>query len=678
MTSHGFDTARVALGAAGLAAIVVVLALGARSVRRRWLRRTSGVEAALADSIIATSALVLVAELLGTLHQLKPVPLVVGCIVAGGLCWVLGQGGSADARPPAPVLPADGEWRRGAGMVAVATVAITAGQWIDRIVGVLRHGITSHDSVAYHLPFAARFAQTGRTTGIYFARPEFPDAFHHAGAELLHAIGMVMLRTDLLSVFLNLGFVAMALAGAWVIGERWGNGPLAVVATCLLLATPVMGVHHAGTASNDVVALAFLLAAGAFVAPRHGEIAPAVVAGLAAGLALGTKLTAAIPAAVLVIGIAFVTSKQQRARAFLGALAAAAVTGSYWMVRNFVATGSPVPAVNLPLLPRYHYSIVEAQGYTVAHYLSKPGIVRRFYVPGLRVDFGPVWWFSIAVIGAALVVALVQGDRRARILTAAAAAGGAYYLVMPTGAMGPLNHPRLFGSNVRYVIPALAIGIVAIAGAAASRRLVGRVALVVLTVAFVASQLARAPLPAWPASGRVFGVVAAALVVIAFAVVQRQASLSLGRPVAFGAAVLVVLLAIAGIAGVGNRFERNRYRREPIAAWANRLHHVRIGVSGVGGQYFEYGADLTNHIEYVGKRVGRGEFRAPVNCTDWRRIIRARRFDYLVVVSPDPFVKSVHAVEWLQHDPAAKRLPVRGHDSVYRLDGRVPDPGCGS
>ncbi len=80
---------RYLLGVAELALLVGFAWLGAASVRARLLPRLAGVPAQLATAVMALALLIWVAELLGTVGWFKPVPYLVGVVVAG---WGLASG----------------------------------------------------------------------------------------------------------------------------------------------------------------------------------------------------------------------------------------------------------------------------------------------------------------------------------------------------------------------------------------------------------------------------------------------------------------------------------------------------------------------------------------------------------------------------------------------------------
>src|ERR671939_166182 len=48
---------------------------------------------------------------------------------------------------------------------------------------------------------------------------------------------------------------------------------------------------------------------------------------------------------------------------------------------------------------------------------------------------------------------------------------------------------------------------------------------------------------------------------------------------------------------------------------------VVVGRASAFGQYFFYGTDLSNHVQYVGQQLNRGTFRPIDTCSLWRRTV---------------------------------------------------------
>src|SRR5205085_7253358 len=102
--------------------------------------------------------------------------------------------------------------------VAVAASAAIAAEWMGPTLQAYDVGVRTFDSVWYHLPWAASFAQTGHIAPLRFTDIEYLTAFYPATAELLHGLGIVFLGHDTLSPVLNLIWALLALFAAWRVG----------------------------------------------------------------------------------------------------------------------------------------------------------------------------------------------------------------------------------------------------------------------------------------------------------------------------------------------------------------------------------------------------------------------------------------------------------------------------
>ena len=72
---------------------------------------------------------------------------------------------------------------------------------------------------------------------------------------------------------------------------------------------------------------------------------------------------------------------------------------------------------------------------------------------------------------------------------------------------------------------------------------------------------------------------------------------------------------------------------QPLQDWGRKASHERIGVVGRAsafGQYFFYGTDLTNHVQYVGQELQPRHLPADRQLRAWRRTINQGDYDYIV------------------------------------------------
>ena len=216
---------------------------------------------------------------------------------------------------------------------------------------------------------------------------------------------------------------------------------------------------QAGSAGNDIVAGALMLAAAALL--LNGRWRPQAVglAGVAAGLALAAKVTAIAPVAVLTVGVVLAAPRAERRRLGLLWTAAVLVAGSLWYLRNLVRVGNPFPAVGIDIGPVSLPSPPLPETFSVSSYLTDGSIWREFYLPGLNTALGEAWWALLALVAVGIVVALVAGRPLERALGAAALAAVLAYLVTPRSADGPRDVPFFFQFTLRYMTPGLLIAL---------------------------------------------------------------------------------------------------------------------------------------------------------------------------------------------------------------------------
>ncbi len=354
-------------------------------------------------------------------------------------------------------------------------VAGVFAHWGVETKQALDGGIGNFDSLWYHMPFAAEIAQSGSTTGLHHTETVFLNWFYPQNSELLHAIAILITDRDTLSLFLNLGWLAVALLSAWCVGRPYGRGPLTVSAAAILLECHTLVVREPGAAKNDVAAAAMLLAAVAILVtawearprrdPGHG-LEPGwalAAAGLAAGLAAGTKVTVLVPVAALTVGAVALAPAGRRAGAAAWWGIPLLAGGAFWYVRNLIAAGNPIPQVQElgPLsLPGPERLQEGRPDFTVLHYATDTDVWRQYFGPELNDAFGVLW---PVVAGAAIaggLIALVRGSTPAvRWMGGVALVGIAAYLATPLSAAGAEGAPEGFGVNIRFAVPALLVGL---------------------------------------------------------------------------------------------------------------------------------------------------------------------------------------------------------------------------
>ena len=448
---------RYVLGAVALLIVCASLGWAALVVRRRYAPAWSGAPARLAEAVIGFALLTAELELLGTVRLFRLAPVVIGSLVIGLVVTrAFGGGPAAEAgfasvsgvsAPNRSLVPAVG-----AGIALLAVLA----EWSGPTFSSFDFGIRSFDSVWYHLPWAASFAQTGQITSLRLTDVEYLTAFYPATAEMFHGAGIVLLSRDTLSPIFNLVWLGLVLLAAFCVGRPRGLGWLTMTGAAVACSVPMFVGSQAGSAANDIVGIFFVLAAAAvFFGADEDAAFPLALGGIAAGLAIATKLSMVIPALALTGGV--VVLRRRRSWLWLGPLA---VVASFWYVRNLIAVGNPFPFVGLPGLATPAPPLQAHTGFSVAHYLFNGHAWSEYFQPGFASGLGGWWWAVLALMLLGPVLALLPGsDARVRLLGLVALASIVGYLLTPETAAGPAGEPLGFAFNLRYGAPALILSL---------------------------------------------------------------------------------------------------------------------------------------------------------------------------------------------------------------------------
>jgi hypothetical protein len=552
-------------------------------------------------------------------------------------------------------------------VLVLAGAVLAAGNSVLTLAA-LKHGSPDFDTQWFHLPFAAAFVQQHSVTALHYVGVADLHQFFPANVELLHALGMLAFGRDVLSMVLNLGFVALALLAAWCLGRPRGAAPATALAAVVVLAVPQILYMSTGSAMDDVPALAFGLAAAALFAHAGSNRAVIFAAACAAGLAGGTKATTIGFAVVLAIGACLVTPRERR-RGVAGLwVAGLAAGGGYWYLRNTIAIGNPVPG-SVSFLPSPQFD--DPWG-TLVHQLAQGKLTPSYIAHAFNFAFGPAWWALCALAVLGLVLGLMPS--RAGWERAVTAAGIANVLAFALSPFGDLQ------VNARFLAISLAVGLGMLVTAPAvllrraSQLAISGVLLVlaVLSVHRYGGLAGRGPL------------LALALVAVVGVAVVALAERPPARRTILLATPVVVVILLGGSFAAARHYLAHRYRFDTasaltgdvrrvglkrVFAWAQSLQDQRIGIAGMDLQYPLYGADLSNVVKPVGVPTPHGGLRLPDSCSEWRRAIDAGRFDLVVIAPPDvPDPKPPVEVAWMRSDPSVRTvLQAGGGVTVFRV-----------
>jgi hypothetical protein len=583
--------------------------------------------------------------------------------------------------------------------------------WGLTIDSALDRGIFNFDSLWYHMPFAADIAQSHSVLGLHHYETVFTTWFYPENSELLHAVGILLTHRDTLSLFLNLGWLAIAFLAAWCIGRPYGRGHLSVVAVATLLECHTLVVREPGAAKDDLATAAPLLAAIAILVTawslRTGEEGrpslpigwPLAAAGLAVGLAAGTKFTVFAIAAALTVAVLVLAPSGRRRRAAAWWFVPALAGGGFWYLRNLIAAGNPLPVVAHigPItLPHPQGLDTLRPDFSIAHYATDTGVWSSYFAPGLHDQFGLLWPLVVAGAVVAALLALFRGrDRIVRWTGAVALFGMVAYVFTPLSAAGTDGAPVAFAINVRYVVPGM---LIALAVLPLPRFLDGRrrqaallaALLLVLVLTDRSDAVLRDP-------SRVFGAALAVLVVLVPAgLLALRARGATRTAIAAGFAGLAVAVVAIGYP-VQRHYLDNRFLNEVPAEeripglglnaayrWARGVEDARIGLAGTTAgflQYGLYGTDLSNRVVYLGDDGPHGAFTAISTCRAFRAAVNDAELDYLVTSPFLNFLDTGRPIEspeagWLRGSPTVTRLSKSGQVTVWRVRGRLDPEAC--
>jgi hypothetical protein len=694
--------ARYLLGVGSLAVICCSLAVASVAIRQRHFGEWDGALARLTEAVIGLALLIAILELLGAIGLFRLGP-IVATSLAVGVVGVRGtRGARATALAPRPrtrlTLLTSG--------LAVLTAAGVFAQWASPTLQAYDVGMLGFDSLWYHLPWAASFAQTGYVTPLRFTDVDALTAFYPATAELLHGLGIAALSRDTLSPALNSMWLVLVLVAAWCIGRPRGLGLASVLGAAVVMATPMMHFSQPGSAANDIVGIFFLMAAAALYVNGERRCAALALGGLAAGLAIAVKLTLVGPALALTLGVIAGAPRGARRATATPWVGCLVLASAFWYLRNLIAVGNPLPWRSFGILPAPPQRLLEHTALAVSHYLDNGNAWSHYFQPGLASGLGGWWYLMIAAAVIGPLLCLLSGaSRTVRVLGIASLLSLGAYIVTPDTAAGPPGAPSGFVVNLRYIAPALtlSLAVLPLAPAFAAKR---RQVLVVvgLGALLVATSSQRS---LWPAShldaavgiGLVF--LLSGAVLLALRGRRRRGAAPLRTlSVAARAAIVLGVLALAGGATAGayvwqRHYLRGRYAFRPnvsqlaqVWAFFRTVHSARVGLVGTYGGFFAYplyGLDESDRITYIAHHGPHGAFTPITSCAQWRAAVNAGDFRYLVTTPgrnpwhPATLYFSPEA-GWTMSDPAAQvvlRRDALGQQIVvFKLRGRLDPSGC--
>jgi hypothetical protein len=424
-----------------------------------------------------------------------------------------------------------------------------------------------------------------------------------------------------------------------------------------------------------------------------------LLVGLSIGLAAGTKLNFLLPAAVLVLGLAALAPRGRRWVALLAGGGMALAGGGYWYLRNLIQSGNPLPWIHHlgPIdLPSPEQGLGGREAHSVFSYLTDGSVWSDWFLPGLH---GGLWiiWPALGLAAlAGLLLALVPWLRRhasatppgrwaekpsisglfgpstsgvLAVVGLLGIAAAVSWLVSPTSASGPEGMPRGFESGLRYLTPALILGLALLPTVPPLRSLAAR-------LASLGPKLGERPVPA---DRLHFG---------AYSDPKCRRSVEEDRlPRRWVAGIVAVVVVVAVVVGypVQRHYLDNRYRDPTFTtpglnaafAWARDVSGARIATTSTR-QYPLFGTDLSNRVAYLGVDRPHGGFEEARNCRQFRRLINEGGYDY-VVATRDRIEAGKPAypeqARWTA-GPNAEVVLKKKPTVVFRINGELDPKTC--
>lgn len=671
------------VGVLELAIIAGLTYDSARRTRRALLPNWSGAPRVMAEAVLSLGLLLAVLHVLGSFGAFRLYPVMGALAVLEVVVVILTKyvfstralTSSVPPRQPSPRFMAP---------MAAAAVVWAFGTWVGPFDSVFRHGITDIDSVQYHLPFAARFFQTGWITQIHQVRPDPEPGFFPADGELLHGVGMLIFRRDVLSPFINFGWLSLLLLAGWCTGRPRGAASTGLVSAALMGSFPVMAYWHAGTGLTDIALLAVLMSMIALLLNSGGQVGGVAVAAVAAGVGLGIKLT--IAPAVLAVTIWLLARRATRTRPVLVTwIGVLVVTGSYWFARNWYRSGSPMPSVRINLgfftFPAFpNDPELKHEGFTILHYATNVHFWAHDVPSGLERGFGSGWPLVIALAVVGVLFGLARDRGLELVVPIAALLSLLGYVTLPYSAGGPPNNPTLFAYDLRYLAPALVLGIATFATSSMSDE-VRALATAAICLALVAAVLSGG---AWVTVSLPYRllilVVGLAIAGVGYLVPRYSAFRTRahitqrhlqGAQLKYLSLGFVVVVALLGFA-FQRSYLASRYRPLPppltaATRWFDSIRNARIGITGFTSQYLLYGPTLSNRVDFVGVTEPHGGWAVPNTCSQWRTAVAAGGFRYIVIANLVNNVATFTWYHWTMTDPSARLVLGTRSVAVFQL-----------
>ncbi|MCP9488560.1 MAG: hypothetical protein MSC31_01635 [Solirubrobacteraceae bacterium MAG38_C4-C5] len=552
--------------------VVALLALGAAALRAASALVPEGLERVLVAAVLGAGAAV-AQTLLLALVGLGSSPVVL--TLAAGATWL-----AVRAVLPDPAVRLLDELARAIAAAPTGmrlAVGAAAGVLLALVYFFLRHPAVGIDGTAYVLPEIVNWIHSGRPGAEVQASEDFQAGAYPLTHEILLAWSMGLSRSFVPIALATPALLALLAAAGWVGLRRVGVA--AAVAAITILAV-VVGPSIVGALNypkNDLAALTWLVVAAALCVAAVRRPPLLAVAILASGLSVGTKTTTA-PLVVIVLGVALYLSRRRGipplpARGLLlAAVAGAVAVGGVWYVRNLIVHGSPLwPLLTTPWSDPAPPALARIDTSFLDRPIASLEGRTATYVDGLA--------GGLVLLAAGMLAWVLARSRAVVVASVATAVALLAWMSAPYTGVATDTFVDLSLFVIRYLMPAVCAGAVALALASRGRGPGGMVAIGLLVLAAVWSGLGSLDIryPLMP-SPRLLGAGAfagAGLAVVARFAVGAPRVLRASAAVAPVAAAVALALAAPGY--VERHARTNATTATPVIAWFAAQEEFRDG-----------------------------------------------------------------------------------------------------
>jgi hypothetical protein len=321
-------------------------------------------------------------------------------------------------------------------------------------------------------------------------------------------------------------------------------------------------------------------------------------------------------------------------------------------------------------------------------------------LPGLRLGFGSAWTVIIAITVLAMAFGMITLRHEQLVPPIAGAVALGAFVITPGTVWAPQLHAQfvttnLFAFNLRYLLPAVAVGLTIVPLSLHRWRAGRSIATGALGLAISATQLGSKGNLGWSGGHAAVALEVGGIATVGTAILVAGVAWptrSTLRPLA--AAILVLIVGVVGWP-IQERYRRDRFGGLELANWAAQLHGARIGFSGFVFSYPIYGPRLQNLVQMVGEQGPDGAWHPVLSCDAWRRQVRQDRLQYVVVPvgGPNPDLgidlsrwrvglpggeppAEPPESRWERDDPGATLVIAAEGAAVYRVSGPATDKNC--